>query len=129
MADLSASLNTVTVEMPSLRAVVITRHAISPRFATKSLLIGTGQCELPSSAEEAVALGPSQIALDIERDLELHEKGGMRSSSVLLPKNAQVFDNALRLLRPLMSRPITTFLYGNIAYSPTCYCAINETSD
>ena len=42
MANLSASLNTVTVGMPSLRALAMTRQAISPRLATSSLLVGMG---------------------------------------------------------------------------------------
>jgi hypothetical protein len=37
-AYLSASLNTATVGMPRRLAVRITRHAISPRLATSSLL-------------------------------------------------------------------------------------------
>ena len=42
MANLSASLNTVTVGMLSLRALAMTWQAISPRFATNSLLMGMG---------------------------------------------------------------------------------------
>ena len=42
-APLSASLNMATVGMPRRFAVVKIRHAISPRFATKSLSIAGGE--------------------------------------------------------------------------------------
>ena len=54
-AALSASLKTATVEMPSLRAVVMTRQAISPRFATNSFLIGTGPCDETSPADASAS--------------------------------------------------------------------------
>lgn len=62
MAALSASLNTVTVGMPSLCAVAITRHAISPRLATKSLLMGTGPYGACSDADATTAAGPVCVA-------------------------------------------------------------------
>ena len=54
-AALSASLKTVTVGMPSLRAVVMTRQAISPRFATNSFLIRTGPCDEASAADASAS--------------------------------------------------------------------------
>ena len=41
----SASLYTATVSMPRSRAVLITRHAISPRLAINRRLIGASVCE------------------------------------------------------------------------------------
>jgi hypothetical protein len=55
MANLSASLNTVTVGMPSLRALAMTRQAISPRFAINSLLMGMGLSSV-SALTSTVAL-------------------------------------------------------------------------
>ena len=40
MDSLSASLNTATVWIPNLLAVLITRQAISPRLAIKTLEMG-----------------------------------------------------------------------------------------
>ncbi len=120
MANLSASLNTVTVGMPSFRAVAITRQAISPRLATKSLLMGTGPCEACSCADAATAAGPSYANPAVWKVFVCCNRRGLQLRSVPTPQNAQVPETDLRLPRPLKSKLVTTLLYEDISYYCLC---------
>ena len=120
MANLSASLNTVTVGMPSLRAVVITRQAISPRLAIKSLLMGTGPCEACSSSDAAPAVGPSRNDTAVWKSLVCCNTRDLQLRSVPTPQNAQVPETDLCLPGPLKSKPVTIVRYDDISYYSLC---------
>lgn len=63
----SASLNTATEGMPRRRAVASTRHAISPRLATSSLLIAGLSAAVAAAAVAAAAALEEMPALGARR--------------------------------------------------------------